>query len=307
MPSLALLVLGIGATTLALVLVGFAITPKTRRQPAGVAASLANIEQMRPLPARTDAPLQARVVGPLLRAIGTLASRLTTVGGRARIQRNLDRAGGPADWSPERVVSTKGVGLVTLGALGLLIGLNRGAGLAIVLGATFGAAGFYLPDVIVYDLGLRRQEQIRRALSEVLDMLTICVEAGLAFDAALRQVATNSRGPLAEETFRVLQEMQFGRSRSEALRSMADRSSVLELKSAVVSLIQATDLGMPMAQVLREQSKEMRLRRRQRAEELAQKVPVKILFPLIFCILPALFIVVLGPGVLKIASAFTGH
>jgi tight adherence protein C len=271
-----------------------------------VNASLAAIEAMRPTATSVDAPLTTRAVGPVLRALGRLASRLTTVGGRARIQRNLDQAGNPADWSPERIVSMKGVALVVLGVLGALVGLERGVVVGVIFGAVAGTGGFFLPDLIVYNLGLRRQEKIRKTLSEVLDMLTICVEAGLAFDAALRQVAMNTQGPLADEIFRVLQEMQFGRSRSEALRSMADRTSVAELRSTVVSLIQATDLGMPMGRVLREQAKEMRLKRRQRAEELAQKVPVKILFPLIFCILPSLFIVVIGPGALGIAKAFSG-
>ena len=306
MPSLVLLVLGVGMAALAALLLVLAVIPSKRR-PAGVAASLAAIEHLRAPATRAEEPLQQRVIGPALRSLGRLASMLTTVGARNRIQRNLDRAGNPANWPPERVVSLKGAGLLVLGLLGGLLGLNRGVGLAIVLAAVMGAAGFFLPDLIVYDLALRRQEKIRTALSEVLDLLTVCVESGLAFDAALRQVAQHTTGPLSDEVFRVLQEIHFGKSRSEALRAMADRSAVEELRSATSSLIQATDLGMPMAQVLREQSKEMRLRRRQRAEELAQKVPVKILFPLIFCVMPSLFIVVLGPGVLRIIHALANR
>jgi tight adherence protein C len=139
-----------------------------------------------------------------------------------------------------------------------------------------------------------------------MDMLTVCVEAGLGFDAALTQVARNTEGPLTREFARVLQEMQFGKSRTEALQALSERTTVSELRAMVLALIQAAKLGIPIAAVLREQGKEMRLKRRQRAEEKAQKVTVKILFPLIFCLLPALFIVVMGPGVLTLVKSLSG-
>jgi tight adherence protein C len=141
-------------------------------------------------------------------------------------------------------------------------------------------------------------------MPDILDVLTVSVEAGLGFDAALAQITRYGRGPLAGEFARVLQEMQIGRSRVEALRALGARTNVTELKSFCAIVVQASELGVPVANVLREQAKEMRIRRRQRAEELAQKVPVKILFPLIFCLFPALFIVVLGPGVINIVHAF---
>jgi tight adherence protein C len=137
-------------------------------------------------------------------------------------------------------------------------------------------------------------------------MLTICVEAGLGFDAALGQVAANTSGPLAAEFTRVLQEMQIGKSRSQALRSMAERTTVTELRTFVSALVQAGELGLAVAQVLREQSKEMRQRRRQRAEEKAQQLPVKILFPLITCLFPALMIVVVGPGAINVVHSLFG-
>jgi tight adherence protein C len=120
----------------------------------------------------------------------------------------------------------------------------------------------------------------------------------------LAQITRYRRGPLAGEFARVLQEMQIGRSRVEALRALAARTSVAELKAFCAIVVQASELGVPIANVMREQAREMRVRRRQRAEELAQKVPVKILFPLIFCLFPALFIVVLGPGVINILHLF---
>ena len=131
------------------------------------------------------------------------------------------------------------------------------------------------------------------------------MEAGLGFDAALAQVARNTKGPLAEEFFRVLQEMQLCTGRSDAMRALADRTDVTDLRGFITAMVQADAFGVPIANVLRIQSREMRIRRTQRAEESAQKVPVKILFPLIFCILPALFIVILGPAVIQIVNSFS--
>jgi len=198
------------------------------------------------------------------------------------------------------MLAVKGLGLVGVGLLGVLYGLHNPEVLIIAggLGAVF---GFFLPDLLLYNSGLKRQDKIPRALPDALDMLTICVEAGLAFDAALAQVARYSTGPLAAEFARVLQEMQIGKSRSEALRSMGERTSSPELKAFISAMIQSAELGIPVAHVLREQAKEMRVRRRQRAEGQAQKVPVKITFPLILCLFPALLIVIIGPGIISIA------
>ena len=151
------------------------------------------------------------------------------------------------------------------------------------------------------------QDKIRRSMPDTLDMLTVCVEAGLGFDAALAQVVRTTTGPFAAEGARVLQEMQFGRSRVDALRSLADRNTAPELRVFASALIQAAELGVPVGRVLREQAVEMRLRRRQRAEEQAQKVPVKILFPLLFCLFPALFVMVIGPGALSIVHSLMGR
>ena len=185
---------------------------------------------------------------------------------------------------------------------GAAIGLVVDGMVYAMVGGLIGAViGFFIPDLIVYDLGERRQQVIRRSLPDILDTLTISVEAGLGFDAALAQVTRYGTGPVAGEIARMLQEMQLGLSRVEALRALAQRTTVHELRSFTAVVVQATELGIPIANVLREQSKEMRIRRQQRAEELAQKVPVKILFPLIFCLFPSLFIVILGPGVINIA------
>ena len=147
---------------------------------------------------------------------------------------------------------------------------------------------------------------MQRALPDALDLLTISVESGLGFDAALSQVARNTEGPLSAEFARVLQEMQIGLGRGPALRALGERTNVPELRGFVSSMVQADAFGIPIAQVLRVQSSEIRTKRRQRAEEQAQKVAIKILIPLIFCILPCLFIAVLGPAAISIMDSFSG-
>jgi tight adherence protein C len=221
----------------------------------------------------------------------------------ARLRRWLDYAGNPPYWTVDRVFEIKGLGLIVFGIVGAIIGLLFGGGLGVLVGGVFGAVGgFFAPDMIVYQLAYNRQEKIARTLPDILDTLTVSVEAGLGFDAALSQLTRYGKGPVAGEFARVLQEMQIGRSRVDALRGLGRRTSVNELRSFCAIVVQATELGVPIANVLREQAREMRIRRRQRAEETAQKVPIKILFPLIFCLFPAIFIVVLGPGIINIMS-----
>ncbi|MDQ1732288.1 MAG: tight adherence protein [Pseudonocardiales bacterium] len=267
---------------------------------------VASIEQIyaRDIGGGQDAAWRAATLtGPLVGLRG-LAAKLSPANVLTRLQHRLDIAGNPGSWTAERVLAFKGLGLVCLGILGLLVGL-RSPALLLILPLTGAAAGFFLPDVLVYNAGLKRQERIQRALPDALDMMTVCVEAGLGFDASMAQVARNTEGPLAAEYARVLQEMQFGKSRVQALRAMTERTTVTELRTFVAALVQASDLGIPVAAVLREQAHEMRIRRRQRGEEQAQKVTVKILFPLIFCLFPALMIVVIGPGALNIMHMFS--
>lgn len=233
------------------------------------------------------------------------ARRLTSAGWAEKIQRRLDLAGNPRPWDVERLLAVKGLAMVTLGALGAVFGRSGGSVRVLILALLGAAAGFFLPDLLVYNTGLKRQQKIGDGLAEALDLLTVSVEAGLAFDAALAQVARNFEGPMAGECSRVLQEMQIGKTRSQALKALADRTDVAELKTFVTSLVQADAFGIPVSNVLREQSKEMRTKRFQRAEEKAQQVPVKILFPLLGCIFPALFIIILGPAALSIVHAFS--
>jgi tight adherence protein C len=294
-----LLLGGIGAVALAVMVLVVALWPKQEGQPS-ISRALASIEKRYTRAAKTGAgkgdPLQ------LPDWLPALAMRLSPAGVGSRMQRRLDVAGNPKGWTPDRMLAVKGLGLVALGAIGALLGVHDPT--LLVVGAAIGAAvGFFLPDVLLYNTGLKRQQLIPTALPDALDLLTICVEAGLGFDGALAQVARNTTGPLALEFARVLQEMQIGKSRSEALRAMAERTTVPELRAFVSALIQSTELGIPIAHVLREQAKEMRVRRRQRAEAQAQKIPVKITFPLIGCLFPALIVIVLGAGVVEISHS----
>ncbi len=273
---------------------------------AGVARSLAQVELMtgRWGASRSEAAFADRVLGPAARRLVRLAHALSPAGVAGRLQRLLDLAGNPVNWTLERVFAAKGVALLVGAAVGLLLG-SKGLLSLILFCPGLGAAGFFVPDLLVYNAGLKRQQKIQQTLPDALDMLTVSVEAGLGFDAALGQVTKNTDGPLAGEFFRVLQEMQVGKSRAAAFRSMTGRTTVAELRNFISSLVQADTLGIPIAGVLREQAKEMRLKRRARAEEKAQKIPIKILFPMIFFIFPALFVVIMGPGAITIIRTFS--
>lgn len=305
MASSVLFIASLGALAVAFVILFLAIMPAKPGE-GGIAAALTAIEKRyahgvsEAAREREEADLSTRMPGWM----HALALRLSPAGIHARLQYRLDLAGNPDRWNADRILAYKGFGLVMLGAFGMLIGLHSFL-LLIIYGAIGGGIGFVLPDILLYNAGLKRQEKIQNALPDSMDMLTVCAEAGLGFDAAIAQVARNTVGPLSEELARALQEMHIGKSRAEALRAMADRTTVVELRAFVSALVQASELGISIASVLREQAKEMRLRRRQRAEEKAQKVPVKITFPLVLCLFPALFVVVMGPGAITISHLFS--
>jgi tight adherence protein C len=301
MTATVLLIGGVAALGLAIVLA--VLTISARPVEGSVARALATIDSHYTQHAPGEVEPKRDPFVALPGWLRVLAVRLSPAGIATTLQRRLDLAGNPSRWTPDRILAAKGLGLFILGGLGGLYGL-RTIGLLIAGAAVAATAGFFLPDILLYNAGVKRQEKIQKALPDALDLLTVCVEAGLGFDAALAQVARNTTGPLAAEFSRVLQEMQIGKSRSQALRAMTDRTTVPELRSFVSALVQAGELGITIAGVLREQAKEMRLRRRQRAEEKAQKVPVKILFPLVFCLFPSLFIVIIGPGGISIAHMF---
>jgi tight adherence protein C len=303
------LALGLGAIFVgALIVLVVLATAVLDRQQAG--RSLAALQAFGSNPALTniaDAPFAARVIRPLFLRLTDVGRRLTPLGQIDRIRRRLEAAGNPSAWDVDRVLAFKALGLMAGVLVGVAVPMLLGRGLAAttIIAALAGAAGFVAPGMVIYQVAYNRNEALRRALPDALDLLSISVEAGLAFDAALSQVARNTHGPLAQEFSRVLQEMQIGMSRAAALRALADRSNAPELRGFVTAMIQADTFGIPIAKVLRVQAKDMRSKRSQRAEEKAQKIPVKILFPLIFCILPCLFVIVIGPAAISVFHAFS--
>jgi tight adherence protein C len=302
-----LFVLGIGLVIVAILLVGSAMNTQTE---SGVTRSLAVLEAMTNAPKELnkelDKPFGERVLAPLQeRAVG-LGRRISGADTAERIRRKLDLAGNPPGWTVDRVLSGKVTGAVVglIGGLVFQLMLSSPTWkIVVVIGVT--VIGFFAPNLYLYQRAHERAERLQRDLPDAIDLLTISVESGLGFDAAVQQVARNTEGPLAEEFSRVLREMQIGQGRADALRAMGERTNVGDVRTFVGAMVQADSFGIPIAQVLRVQSAEMRVKRRQRAEEKAQQVPVKITIPLIFCILPTLFIAVMGPAVLSIMDSFS--
>ncbi len=219
-----------------------------------------------------------------------------------RLKKRLLEAGQPRDYDVEDLVSLKIIGTI----IGLLISFAAAALAHFTLSRTLimtlilAGAGFTLPDAWLARLTDRRKKEIARSLPDILDMLTISVEAGLGFDAAVNRVVKNHKGPLAQEFYRWLQEIKLGIARKEAWRGLGERVGLAEVNSFILAVLQADTFGVGIGKVLRIQSEELRVKRRQRAEEAAMKTPVKVVFPLVLCIFPALMIVILGPAGLKI-------
>ena len=250
-----------------------------------------------------------RLIFPFTGKVISSITRLTPLDLYGRTNRLIELAGNPPSLTAERIVAFK----IVFGIAGLVVGLLvapllpfTGLVFSLVPVVLLTLAGYTFPSAGLAARASKRQKQIRKAMPDTMDLLTISVEAGLGFDAALAQVVRNVPGPLSEEIARMLQEMQIGVTRAEALRHLNDRTEVPELDGFVLSMIQADKYGVGIAKVLRSQSTELRQKRRQRAEEVAQKVPLKLLFPMIFMVLPALFIVILGPGAIKVYETFFG-
>ena len=303
-----LLVMGAALVFLAIFMVSTALGDAESR---GLNRSLAVLEAMasgpKELSKDLDKPFSERVLAPLRAGALRIGRRFTGADTGDRIRHKLDLAGNPPGWTVDRVVAGKVIGLV-VGIVGgflftMLIGPAPTIRILIVAGGA--VAGFFAPSMYLYQKAHDRSHQMGRDLPDAIDLLTISVESGLGFDAAIQQVAHNTEGPLADELSRMLREMQIGASRSAALRALAERTDVAEIRSFVSAMVQADAFGIPIAQVLRVQSSEIRVKRRQNAERKAQQVPVKITIPLIFCILPCLFIAVMGPAAVGMMERFS--
>lgn len=239
----------------------------------------------------------------LLEQIGYRLTRPSYV---RKLDRLLSLAGRPASLPLGRVLAAKPL----LGLLGALVGVwfaSTPAPVLKLVGLFVMLLGYFIPDLLLYSKGQERQKLMQLELANTLDQMLISVEAGLGFEGAMARAGENGKGPLAEELVRTLQDMQVGRSRRESYQALAERTSIPELRSFVQAVVQADTYGIAISRVLRIQAKVMRVKRRQRAEEKAMKLPVMILFPLLFFIFPVLFIAILGPAVINAIATFSGH
>lgn len=233
--------------------------------------------------------------------------RLTPAAYVRKLDRLLSLAGRPASLPLGRVLAAKPL-LGLLGALlGFYISANGPTPILKLVGIFVLLLGYFIPDLLLYSKGQERQKTMQLELANTLDQMLISVEAGMGFEGAMARAGENGKGPLAEELIRTLQDMQVGRSRRESYVALAERTNVPELRSFVQAVVQADTYGIAISRVLRVQAKVMRVKRRQRAEEKAMKLPVTILFPLLFFIFPVLFIAILGPAVINAIDTFSGH
>ena len=245
-----------------------------------------------------------RLLLPAAESLGNTLRRVTPIGMTDKLEQKINAAGLQGKWSPTMALAVKVLSTVIGTAAGLLIFVKAGVGPkgigGLLLCFFLGFKGF---DSVLDSRGNARKSHIEMKLPDVLDQMSVCVEAGLGFDAALMRAASGCGGPLGEELGRTMQDIRLGSTRAEALQNLLDRSPVAELRMFTRAMIQADKTGVPVARVLRTQSEDARERRRQRAEERAMKLPVKMIFPLVTFILPSLFIIVLAPAVLNIIKA----
>jgi len=268
------------------------------------AAKVRAMENLRRGPKRTTAvaALPATPSGKA-RNVSTLSKTLVPKVSRTHLEQMLSQAGRPADWPIERVITVKVALTVAAPLMAVTFIFKAPSPLLAVLGVLFAAILFFLPELRLYSLGIERKAKITLELADTLDQMSIAVEAGLGFDAAMVRVAKNGTGVLAEELIRTLQDVQVGMTRRVAYEDLVARTQVPDLKQFIRSIIQAEAYGLALSSVLNTQAAEMRMKRRMRAEAKAMQIPVKVIFPLMLCILPVLFMVVMGPGVIGIMAS----
>lgn len=255
-----------------------------------------------------ERPFSERLLGPAWDSFRNVGRIVTPTWQMKRMRRHAQLAGlGPG--GVEGLLAIKAAAVAVGATLIPLAMAALGASFGpVVLWAIMGGAfGFFLPDLWIAKKGVARQDDIRRMLPETIDLMAIAVQAGMGLEGAIELVARKLPGPLGEELQRLLQEIQLGSSRRQALQKLRGRTEIQELSTFAMALIQADTIGSPVSEVLQTHAKEMRLMRRQRAREVAAKLPVKLLFPLLLTIFPALMIIVIGPAIISIVAAFSGN
>ncbi len=255
-----------------------------------------------------EQPFSERVIVPILKRVGDLSSRFTPQKLLEETTRKLELAGNPGRIDAATFLASRFVGAFLFGGLLLLISFlspNKWPlGRVILVVSLFTVLGFFFPQMYLQSRIDRRQKGIRKAMPDALDLLTICVEAGLGFDAAMSKVSEKWENELSLAFGRCIREVQLGKTQRQALRDMADRLGIPEMTSFVAAVIQSQILGVSLAKVLRIQSDQMRMKRRQRAEEEAHKAPVKMILPMVFLTFPSILIILLTPAGIQIAKTF---
>ena len=247
-------------------------------------------------------PFAERTLRPLVARLSRMSSRLSSASSTDTAEKRLAMAGNPGDlkltdWMGVKMLVAIAVGVTMFLVFGLLV---AGIVAGIFLGVIGFGIGFLVPEFWLGNRIKARQKLILRMIPDTLDLLTISVRAGLGFDAALAKVVEKLPGPLTDEFRRALAEVRVGKARRDALRDMVPRTNVQPLSNFIGAIIQAEQLGVSISKVLQVQSEQLRIERRQRAEEQAARAPIKMLFPLVGCIFPSLFIVILGPAIISI-------
>lgn len=250
-------------------------------------------------------PFSERVIAPLVRSVAEFVQRFTPERTLESTRHKLDLAGNPQNWSASEFFGVRVLAAIVLAALIFVVLwlTNAEIGMRLLMTIVFALLGFFLPVLFLGSRIRSRQSNIVKSLPDALDLLTVCVEAGLGFDQAMKKVSEKWNNELSRAFGRVLQEIQLGRMRREAMRDMANRMEVSEVTSFVAAIIQAEILGVSMTKILRIQADQMRTRRRQRAEEKAHQASIKMIIPMVFLIFPAIWVVLLGPAVLQVMQA----
>jgi tight adherence protein C len=251
-------------------------------------------------------PIAVRVFAPAGKALTDLARRLTPVGYVDGVRRKIVLAGSPPGYEVDRFLTLKlfGVASVLVWIVLASVFMSGHAPMAILVVLLASGICIFGPDIVLDGRIKRRRDEIERRLPDTLDLLVISVEAGLGFEQALERTAAAVPGPLSEESRRMLQETRMGASRADALRALDERTQVDDLRTFILAMLQADAFGVSISRILRGQADEIRIRRRQAAQELSQKAPIKMLFPLAVCIFPAIFVVVLLPAAIQVFKVF---
>ncbi len=301
------LIIGAVVVVIAIILIVGALSS---RKPSDSLQSRLAEYSMRETPATLEEielsmPFRERVLAPMIRRASGFATRFTPAKTLESTRHKLDLAGNPNNWSPSEFFGIRVIACVALGALIFFVLTlanveffpNR-----VMFTLLFATLGFMLPALWLGNKISKRKDSVIKSLPDALDLLTICVEAGLGFDQAIQKVAEKWDNELSRSFARVLHEIRLGKTRRVALRDMSERLDVSDVTSFIAAVIQAEQLGVSIAKVLRIQSDQMRVRRRQRAEEKAHQAPVKMLFPMVFLIFPAIWVVLLGPAILQVMA-----